>query len=91
VDLNADHLACCVLDSSGNPVGEPISIDVVTHGLVSSHRDGRLRAAITALLDLAAHADCRAIVIENLISPTRGRLDEKHLAAVSPENGCAEP
>jgi hypothetical protein len=91
VDLNADHLACCVLDSSGNPVGEPISIDVVTHGLVSSQRDGRLRAAITALLDLAAHADCRAIVIENLISPTRGRLDEKHLAAVSPENGCAEP
>ena len=32
VDLNADHLACCVLDASGNPVGDPTSIEVVTAG-----------------------------------------------------------
>src|SRR5258707_314522 len=27
VDLNAGHLAACVLDSSGNPVGEAVSIE----------------------------------------------------------------
>jgi hypothetical protein len=26
VDLNDDHLACCVLDASGNPMGAPVSI-----------------------------------------------------------------
>ena len=35
VDLNADHLACCLLDSSGNPLGEPVSIAVDTAGLKS--------------------------------------------------------
>ena len=34
VDLNDGHLACCVLDTSGNPIGEPVSIDVVTAGCV---------------------------------------------------------
>jgi hypothetical protein len=63
VDLNADHLAACVLDSSGNPVGGPITIEVVTAGLSASQRDWRVRAAITGLLD---HAGCAAIVVENL-------------------------
>jgi hypothetical protein len=66
VDLNADHLACCVLDASGNPVGEPISIEVLTEGLAASRRDGRVRAAITALLDYAELQQCRSIVVENL-------------------------
>jgi hypothetical protein len=66
VDLNADHLAACVLDASGNPVGDPITIGVATAGLAASRRDGRVRAAITALLDAAAHAGCTAVVIENL-------------------------
>jgi hypothetical protein len=66
VDLNDGHLAACVLDASGNPVGAPVSIDVATTGLAASRRDGRLRAAITALLDHAEHRQCRAIVIENL-------------------------
>ena len=35
VDLNADHLAACVLDSSGNPIGEPVTIAVHTEGLQS--------------------------------------------------------
>jgi len=26
VDLNADHLACCMLDASGNPLGLPVTI-----------------------------------------------------------------
>lgn len=66
VDLNADHLACCVLDASGNPVGEPTSIEVLTGGLPASRRDGRVRAANTALLDHAEHTGCAAIVVENL-------------------------
>jgi hypothetical protein len=66
VDLNADHLAACVLDGSGNPLGGPITIPVATAGLAASRRDGRVRAAITALLDTAAHAGCTAVVIENL-------------------------
>jgi hypothetical protein len=66
VDLNADHLACCVLDGSGNPVGDPLTIPVDTAGLPATRRDGRLRAAITALLDAAGRAGCTAVVIENL-------------------------
>jgi IS605 OrfB family transposase len=66
VDLNADHLACGVLDGSGNPIGNPISILIDTAGQSASRRDGRVRAAITALLDTAAHAGCAAVVIENL-------------------------
>jgi len=51
VDLNADHLAACVLDSSGNPVGDPTTVAVDTAGLPAERRDGRLQAAITALLE----------------------------------------
>nr|WP_313774539.1 hypothetical protein [Mycobacterium sp.] len=66
VDLNADHLAACVLDSSGNPVAEPITILIDVQGLRASRRDGRVRAAITALLDTAHLSGCSAIVVENL-------------------------
>jgi len=66
VDLNADHLACCVLDAAGNPVGEPLSIDLTTAGLTASRRDGRVRAAISRLLDHADQRNCSAIVVENL-------------------------
>ncbi len=66
VDLNADHLAACVLDSSGNPIGEPVTIAVDTAGLRASRRDGRVRAAISRLLDLANRQNCSAIVVENL-------------------------
>ncbi len=66
VDLNADHLAACVLDRSGNPVGEPITIPVDTAGLRASRRDGRVRAAITTLLTAADHHSCSTVVIENL-------------------------
>ena len=66
VDLNADHLAACVLDASGNPIGEPVTIAVETAGLRASRRDGRVRAAISALLELADQQNCTAIVVENL-------------------------
>src|SRR5258705_4369450 len=66
VDLNADHLALCVLDAAGNPIGEPTSIAVDTDGLAASRRDVRVRAAVNALLDVAQHHGCAAIVAENL-------------------------
>lgn len=66
VDLNADHLAACILDSSGNPIGEPLTTSVETAGLRASRRDGRVRAAITTLLDIAESHQCPAIVVENL-------------------------
>ena len=66
VDLNADHLAACVLDCSGNPVGAPVTIGVDTAGSPASRRDGRIRAAITMSLDLAVAHNCTAVVVENL-------------------------
>lgn len=66
VDLNADHLAACVLDACGNPVAQPVTIGVEVHGLRASRRDGRVRAAITALLDTAQQHGCSAIAVENL-------------------------
>ncbi|OIH85377.1 hypothetical protein BLJ79_09445 [Arthrobacter sp. UCD-GKA] len=66
VDLNADHLAVARLDASGNPVGTPISIALGLAGLNAGTRDGRLRAAITALLDFARDTGATAIAIENL-------------------------
>jgi hypothetical protein len=66
VDLNADHLAACVLDGAGNPIGAPTTIPVITAGLAASRRDGRVRAAITAVLDLSVQHNCSAVVVENL-------------------------
>ncbi|MEV0050673.1 hypothetical protein AB0H34_09300 [Saccharopolyspora shandongensis] len=65
VDLNADHLAATVMDSCGNPVGRPHTIPFDLTG-PTSKRDGRLRAAITSLINLAQRHDCVGIAIENL-------------------------
>jgi hypothetical protein len=92
VDLNAGHPAVCVLDDAGNPVGEPVSIDVATAGLRASRRDGRVRAAITALLDHAQSSGCAAVVVvENLNFAERGPPGATLLAAGNVENGCAAP
>jgi hypothetical protein len=66
VDLNADHLACWVLDPSGNPVGTPCTVPMDLAGQPATTRDGRLRAAITAIIRLANENDCRSISIEDL-------------------------
>jgi hypothetical protein len=66
VDLNADHLDTWVLDASGNPVGPPHTIPLDLDGQLASTRDGRLRAAISTLLRLAAERGCRSILVENL-------------------------
>lgn len=66
VDLNADHLAAHVVDPSGNPVGVPHTIPLDLAGLPATTRAGRLRAAITTLLDLATTSGCTAIAVEDL-------------------------
>jgi hypothetical protein len=65
IDLNADHVAAHVIDIHGNPVGAPITVPLNLTG-PTSQRDGRLRAAITAVLRLARARGCPAIAIENL-------------------------
>ncbi|WDZ92307.1 transposase [Nocardiopsis sp. HUAS JQ3] len=65
VDLNADHLAACVVDVHGNPVGQPLTVPVELTGS-TSRRDGRLRAAITRLISLARAHGCAGLAIENL-------------------------
>ena len=65
VDLNDGHLGAGVLDGSGNPIGAPVSIEVDTAGLRASRRDGRVRAALTDLLDHAHQHHCSAVAVEN--------------------------
>ncbi|MEV7535816.1 hypothetical protein ACIQNV_10430 [Streptomyces hydrogenans] len=65
VDLNADHLAAHVLDSHGNPTGEPLTIPLGLTG-PASQRDGHLRAAITRLIAIAERHHCAGIAIEDL-------------------------
>lgn len=65
VDLNADHLAACVLDEHGNPIGAPHTVPLALSG-PAGRRDGRLRAALTQLIKLAHEQDCAGIVIEDL-------------------------
>ena len=66
VDLNAGHLAATVMDPSGNPIGQPITIPVALAGLSTTTRDGHLRAAISTLLATARANGCQVVVIEDL-------------------------
>ncbi|MEU8432899.1 hypothetical protein AB0F18_08270 [Streptomyces sp. NPDC029216] len=65
VDLNAGHLAGCVVDVHGNPVGRPMTVPTDLTG-PASQSDGRLRAAITELIGLAKTHGCGGLAIENL-------------------------
>jgi len=66
VDLNAGHLDAWVLDPSGNPIGAPHTIALDLDGLPASTRDGRLRAAVAAIIQLARTGGCRSIMVEEL-------------------------
>jgi hypothetical protein len=66
VDLNAGHLACWQIDRHGNPGGAGINIPLVLEGLPAATRDGRLRGAISRLLNLAQQRGCSAVGIEDL-------------------------
>jgi IS605 OrfB family transposase len=66
VDLNADHLAATRLDTAGNPVGRPIRVPLDLAGATTATRDGRLRAAVTAILEHAKATGATAIAVEDL-------------------------
>jgi hypothetical protein len=66
IDLNANHLDCWVVDPSGNPVGPPHTIPLDLDGLPAATRDGRLRAAVAAIIRLATRHGCLSIVLEDL-------------------------
>jgi IS605 OrfB family transposase len=66
VDLNHGHLAAYVLDLGGNPLGAPRTVALELTGLSASRRDGRLRAAVSELIEVARTSGCRSIVIEDL-------------------------
>jgi len=66
VDLNAGHLACWQVDRHGNPVRVGIDIPLALEGVPASTRDGRLRGAISTLLEVAQKRGCTAIGIEDL-------------------------
>jgi IS605 OrfB family transposase len=66
VDVNAGHLAVAVLAPDGNPAGTPFTVPLDLAGLPAPTRDGRLRAAVSALIAAARENGARAVVIEDL-------------------------
>ncbi len=66
VDLNADHLAATRVDTSGNPVGRPVRVPLDLADVSTKTRDGRLRAAMTAVLEYAKATAASAIAVEDL-------------------------
>ena len=97
VDVNAGHLAAWALTPDGNPAGPPITIPLALAGLPASQRDGRVRAAVSALIGIARQHGARAVVIEALDfaqartegreragnRPSRGRRGKRFRALVS--------
>jgi hypothetical protein len=97
VDLNAGHLAAWVTTPDGNPAGPPVTIALDLAGMPATTRDGRLRAAISALIGLAREHGCAAVVIEDLnfaaireqgreragARPSRGRRGRRFRALVA--------
>jgi hypothetical protein len=79
VDVNAGHLACCVVDPSGNPLHRPWTVPLDLDGLPASTRDGRLRGAVSVLLAAATDACCAALVVEDLdFADARDQGRERH-------------
>jgi hypothetical protein len=66
VDLNHGHLAAWVVTPDGNPAGPPVTVPLTLAGLPASQRDGRVRAAVSALIGLAREHGCQAIAVEDL-------------------------
>jgi hypothetical protein len=66
VDVNAGHLAAAVLAPDGNVTGVPFTIPLDLAGRPATTRDGRIRAAVSALIAAARQAGARAVVIEDL-------------------------
>ena len=79
VDLNAGHLAVAVVAADGNVLGVPFTVPLDLAGRPAANRDGRLRAAISALIAAARRHGARAIVIEDLdFTEARNEGRERH-------------
>jgi hypothetical protein len=66
LDVNDAHLDVAVTARDGNSLKTPATFDLPLAGLPASARDGRLRAVISRILNLAAAHAAKAVVIENL-------------------------
>jgi hypothetical protein len=79
VDVNHGHLAGWIVTPDGNPLGDPVTVPLELAGLPASQRDGRLRAAISALIRAAHQHRCRAIAVEDLdFAEARAQGRERH-------------
>jgi IS605 OrfB family transposase len=65
VDLNNGHIAVRRLDPHGNPVGQPVRIDIDLFGS-SARRDAQVRHAITTLLHYTRQQGITTIAVEDL-------------------------
>jgi IS605 OrfB family transposase len=86
VDVNHGHLAVTVIAADGNVLGAPATIGLDLAGLPSATRDGRLRAAISALIATATARGARAIVIEDL-NFASARAEGREWAGSRPSRG----
>jgi hypothetical protein len=66
VDVNHGHLAAAVVAPDGNISGTPFTVPLELAGLPAPTRDGRVRAAVSALIATAREHGARAVVIEDL-------------------------
>ncbi len=86
VDVNHGHLAAAIIAADGNVLGTPDTIALRLAGLPSATRDGRLRAAISALIAAAKARGARAIVIEDL-DFAAARAEGRERAGNRPSHG----
>ena len=86
IDVNHGHLAAALIAPDGNVLGAPATIALALAGLRSATRDGRLRAAISALITTAKARGARAIVIEDL-DFAAARAEGRERAANRPSRG----
>ena len=86
IDVNHGHLATAIIAADGNVLGTPATIGLGLAGLRSATRDGRLRAAISALIAAAKARGARAIVIEDL-DFAAARAEGRERAANRPSRG----
>jgi hypothetical protein len=79
VDLNHSHLAAWTVTADGNPAGPPVTVPLTLAGLPAPTRDGRLRTAISALIQTAHQHGCAAIAVEDLdFADARQQGRERH-------------
>ena len=86
VDVNAGHLEAAVIAPDGNVLGTPATIGLDLAGLSATARDGRLRAAVSALIADALRHGARAIVIEDL-DFAEARAEGRERAGNRPSRG----